>query len=368
MVRSLDIQNFKSFGSCKIAGMSRVNLFVGKNNVGKSTLLEALSVLFSDGSLSWVHKLLSMRGYAFYFRDEAVEDAVELEKQSIASLYTGRDVRRFEETPLTITAETDSGARNVRMQIVRYVEEIGSKGNVEFKTRKFISVGEDADGEAVSSGLMVEANGDVKISVFDGKGLSAIRRQPDYAVKFEFVKPSSTFSPDNAELFDRIAMTDLQQSLVEALNIIEPRIKDINFLNDRVTAMRVRVPIVVFNGSDERIQLRSMGDGINRLLTIVLSMLNCKGGVLLVDEFENGLHHTTMRKLWEMIFKLAANLDIQVFATTHSDDCVKSFIEADDAGDGVIVRLERRGERVVSVPYTDREELSYIEQNDVEIR
>ena len=184
---------------------------------------------------------------------------------------------------------------------------------------------------------------------------------------FEFVR-SNTFMSDNAEMFDRIAMTDLQQNLISALNIIDSRIRNINFLNDPFSATSSRVPIVVFEDSNTRYPLRSMGDGMNRLLSIILSMLNCKGGVLLIDEFENGLHYTTLCRLWQMIFKLANDLDIQVFATTHSNDCIRSFISADSNEDGTMMRLENRASGVIAIPYIGRDELNYIRDNDVEVR
>jgi AAA15 family ATPase/GTPase len=68
-----------------------------------------------------------------------------------------------------------------------------------------------------------------------------------------------------------------------------------------------------------------MGDGINRILYIVLSMVNAQNGYLLIDEFENGLHYSVQKKIWSIIFSLAERLNVQVFVTTHSSDCIKAF-------------------------------------------
>ena len=69
-----------------------------------------------------------------------------------------------------------------------------------------------------------------------------------------------------------------------------------------------------------------------------------------------------------MIFKLANDLDIQVFATTHSNDCIRSFISADSNEDGTMMRLENRASGVIAIPYIGRDELNYIRDNDVEVR
>jgi AAA15 family ATPase/GTPase len=68
-----------------------------------------------------------------------------------------------------------------------------------------------------------------------------------------------------------------------------------------------------------------MGDGMNRILTIILALVNSDNGCLLIDEFENGLHYTVQENLWRIIFHLSKELNIQVFATTHSEDCIKGF-------------------------------------------
>ena len=70
-----------------------------------------------------------------------------------------------------------------------------------------------------------------------------------------------------------------------------------------------------------------MGDGINRILTIILAMLNCENGVLLIDEFENGLHYSVQHQLWKVINDLSTKLNVQVFATTHSMDTLRSLSE-----------------------------------------
>lgn len=113
-----------------------------------------------------------------------------------------------------------------------------------------------------------------------------------------------------------------------------------------------------------------MGDGINRILSIILAMVNCEGGVLLIDEFENGLHHTVQEQLWKVIFSLADQLDIQVFATTHSNDCIRVFEEVLNSSEdytGKLIRLEREGTMIKTVDI-DADELEILTQHNIEIR
>ena len=76
------------------------------------------------------------------------------------------------------------------------------------------------------------------------------------------------------------------------------------------------------------VPIGSMGEGIWRLLSLAIVLTQCRGGVLLVDEIDTGLHHTAMADMWKMIMSAAHRLDVQVFATTHSSDCIGSFAVA----------------------------------------
>lgn len=174
----------------------------------------------------------------------------------------------------------------------------------------------------------------------------------------------------NAILFDNVFLTPVEKYIIQALQIINPKITRINFLN--IGNMRMgrdpRVPIVTLEGDNNKYLLSAMGDGINRILTIILAMLNCKGGTLLLDEFETGLHYSVQDELWKIIFMLAEELDIQVFATTHSNDCVNSFARVNRKNEGMVIRLEERRGNVTSVSYTNNEELKFATTNNIEIR
>jgi AAA15 family ATPase/GTPase len=113
-----------------------------------------------------------------------------------------------------------------------------------------------------------------------------------------------------------------------------------------------------------------MGDGINRILSIVLAAVNADNGVLLIDEFENGLHHSVQQQLWEVIFKLSELLNIQVFVTTHSNDCISGFEEVlnqESGASGKLIRLERKTAGIRTVEF-DSKELEIATDNNIETR
>ena len=114
--------------------------------------------------------------------------------------------------------------------------------------------------------------------------------------------------------------------------------------------------IVRLQDHDRPISLESLGDGAVRLFGVAMALANSRGGFLLIDEAENGIHHTVQRDLWTMILRTAHANEIQVLATTHSWDCVRGFAEAVidcEQEDGVLVRLDRDGTELRAVVYSE---------------
>lgn len=114
-----------------------------------------------------------------------------------------------------------------------------------------------------------------------------------------------------------------------------------------------------------------MGDGINRILTIILALVNSKDGYLLIDEFENGLHYSVQEKLWEIIFKLSNILNVQVFATCHSLDSIKSFEKIlninTDNDNSKLIRLDNKNGKIIQEEF-NADELNIATNQNIEIR
>lgn len=373
-MKSIEIFNFKNFGHLKIDDLGKVNLIVGRNNAGKSSLLEAISISASGADFEWMRNLLELRGIS---QNRNFPSEIQ-EVENFCTLYHDHDREAFKRVPIKILSEKDLSGGNymaVEIKLVSLITKMDTDENgLEVRRREVLDPDEELsimDGD-INSGLMVTVNGSKSIFTLG----RVVRRYSRVGRKlpFEYVRTAEFTGESNPDLFDKIALTPLEPILIEALHIIDPRIEAINFLKDDSVSRAARseenrVPYVVLNGSLDKYRLSTMGDGINRMLTIILSMLNCRNGILLVDEFENGLHYSVQEGLWRLIFRLAEELNIQVFATTHSDDCIKSFLRATrNTGMSRLIRLERRQSGDVAVMYNDSEELDYISNNPIETR
>jgi predicted ATPase len=168
--------------------------------------------------------------------------------------------------------------------------------------------------------------------------------------------------------WDGIALTPSEDDVIEAMRLITPEVERL-VLKPIDEGSRTRVPFVKIKGQDEPVTLRSLGDGMNRVFGIALALAKARDGLLMIDEVENGLHYSVQSDIWRMIFEVARKLNVQVFATTHSYDCIKAFEEAARTSDeeGVLIRLAQKGGRTL-VGEFDENELGVAVQGQIEVR
>ena len=160
--------------------------------------------------------------------------------------------------------------------------------------------------------------------------------------------------------------------MLQVLKIIEPSIENFTFISDEEYGESA---LITLKEQQRTFPLRSMGDGVAHALQIALQIHAAQGGFLLIDEFENGLHYSIQEKVWEMVFALAEELDIQVFATTHSRDCISSFAAVANRNkvtEGMLIRMGRSAftsdnNKVIGTPYT-AEELDYAAAMHLDVR
>ncbi len=166
-------------------------------------------------------------------------------------------------------------------------------------------------------------------------------------------------------LWDKIVLTPLENDVLDILRIVEPRIQriDVKENNSRVLLEGDLVPV----------PLKSLGDGISRMLWLAVALVSAKESkLLLIDEFEAGLHHSVQEMLWEKIFLYAQKWGIQVFVTTHSKDTVSTFQSVanrpENQGKGRFFRLQRNKDGNIEAVTYDEEELATAIEFDLETR
>jgi len=376
MLNSLEIKNYRNLKELTINSLGRVNLIIGKNNTGKSTLLEAVAVYAAKGDLNLINQLLEERGETSKTINETSKNPIQANIKTFSSLFNNRiigfdvvDAVSIGCIENTLFGERLSSKNSVCLRFVKYFDEISKdeQGNA-IRRRRFLQDNSETT-ENYKIGFEVKA-GDYSdvLSLDDDRLYRRFVMSRPLKNTVQIVKTRNIDKDTNSGLFDNIALTDKEQNVINALKIIEPLTERIAFIEE---TPRKRSAVIKLSGSQSILPLQSMGDGINRVLTIILALVNSDNSYLLIDEFENGLHYTVQEKLWTIIFQLSKELNIQVFATTHSEDCIRGFQSAlnnqENLSDGKLIRLDNENGFIKQVEF-DASELKIATEQDIEIR
>lgn len=385
MFTSLSISNFRNLDELSLNSLRRVNLITGKNNTGKSSLLEAVAIYACNFDLLVVDQMLEDRGENYY-RHAIAKSGADATFKAIRSLFTRENLNTSTKEGIEIrtdeirstglfhsadfVAEVLSTDNVLSVRIVTYLEDYPESGYTYGSGRRKI-INDDLNRPADSKiGLEVSSNNVTRFLPIDDDRLfkRAYLKDDKKSTPLQFIRPRSIDRETNGQLWDSITLTPKEASVVEALRIIDSNIERITFVN---TGMNIRSAVVKLKNVEQPMPLRSMGDGINRILTIILALVNAENGYLLIDEFENGLHHSVQTQLWKMIFQQAEKLNVQVFASTHSDDCIAAFENAlnhsNDQQQGKLIRLTTKNGKVQAVDF-DANALKIAVNNDIEVR
>ncbi len=375
MLNSLIIRNYRSLKELKINSLGKVNLITGKNNTGKSTILEAIALYAGKGDLSIIYQFLSERGENFK-QSDTNKNPTESNIKSLSSLFTNRLVGFEGENIISIGAVEDTlfGAQtslenSVCLRFVKYYDEIqrDNQGIVTTRKRTILDNTNEKQNPIFKFGFETRMGESSYILSLDEDrpyryGFRIIPSSSNET--FQFIRTRNIDREINGRLFDNIALTEKEQFVIDALKIIEISTERIAFIEEN---SRERTAVIKLSSVQSILPLKSMGDGINRILTIILALVNCDNGFLLIDEFENGLHHSVQKQLWKVIFSLSEKLNIQIFATTHSEDCILGFENIlnspNNSLEGKLIRLDNINGIIKQVEYNANELKIATDQN-----
>ncbi len=381
MIRSLTLDNYRGFRRFELHDLGRVNLIVGTNNAGKSSVLEAVHILETPGEFGPIWYTQVRRGEDF---EESESNRI-VRQIDIRRIFHGHEVTLG--SRVGISAETDRGYDQFTAIIAEpSTDAEGSQG------RLFDTFDSEVEGEFIPKvaalGLRWQnAQTGVDLSaVHDltrrgGIGSEALRTTGRgvevQRLPIRFITASS-LSPDLViELFEEVVLTPQEDFVIDALRIIEPSIERIatsgterrRVVSSRGIGLRGGL-LVRCSGIRDRIPIGSMGDGIWRMLGLALALARTEGGILLVDEIDTGLHYSVMEKMWKLVSQTAKKHKIQVFATTHSRDCYESLAavcrdSVSQNSDVTIQRVERS--KLRSTAYSEQEIIAAAERG-MEVR
>ena len=376
---SLEIRQFRAFDYIKIDHLGHINLFLGKNNVGKSTLLEALRLHANLGSPQTIKWVLDGRDEPCEVHDGNTADPI------IWNLFHGHPaLERISESIQIGRVGAPDSALSFSITWKHKIDEMGATDacadgsgcDGEHPSRRNLDVGasEVTNGEGPIPALVVKYSSMRRTLWLDEPFADLCRRWDLQTRSYRaletpcvHVGPCGITDAGVRNLWENVVLTDAKNDVVDAMRIIAPETEDFALLHlhESVPSLRLRL-----KDREGAVPIKTMGDGMNRLFGLGMALACAKGGILLVDEIENGIHWSVLPDIWKFVVKVAKRLDVQVFATTHSNDCLKAFqmgTKDDPDMDGVAVRIEKKNSEF-NAEIFDEKRLAVIVKEEIEIR
>ncbi len=372
MLRNLSIQNYRIFKDFHVDNLASVNLIVGTNNSGKTSLLEAIYLLVNQKEPSRLIDLLERRGE---ITDQGVslsslEPLNRLALYQIRQIFHSRQLNLEQVIQFQAQEEYSAPQLSLNIQLRPMLEGTAKQDKIEPDTSDFKLVFTYVGNEqkTILQSIPVYNNGLIEKRAFQSLKESPFGVFLRSHLKSIFLTTSNMSFEQLAALWDKITLTPKENSIVAALQILEPAVERINFTSRQTFNSGI---LLKLRGQDDPVPLGSMGEGMRRILTLAMAAVTVENGFLLVDEIETGLYYETQTAMWRLLLEIAQRLNVQIFATTHSWDCISAFQEAldqlEDNSVGKLFRLSRKGENIRAVDYP-AEKLGVAVRQNIEVR
>lgn len=279
-IQYIDIENYKCFQDFKAKGFKRVNLISGKNNVGKTALMEAIELNTQGGDIMVI--LLAI---------------IKISSYRSQLDYIGQ-------------------VNDIRLMLS---EALNKFSNISFNSNIDIL---KLKSEKTNTSTLYKLDTNTIYNTFSLNEVSI-----ETLIKSD-LKPNSIFidsfgasKGDLKEVFLSIQEKDREPELYALIQKLDSEVANIKVMgNDSIQCKKLNP-----DGSHLYQDIAEFGDGLKHYIYIILTLFTCENGYLFIDEIGNSIHYSSLDQLWEIIFTLSKEMNVQVFATTHSRECIESY-------------------------------------------
>jgi AAA15 family ATPase/GTPase len=344
MINKIEIEHYRGIKYASIEGFKQINLFFGKNNCGKTVLLESLFLASGlSNPLLPIH-VNFMRGYSkarlndlkldFYNLDSSSPIHIRMENEESRDL----KINLFEQKQENVSLNAND------TNILTTVEEgkFGLKFDFTINDKHFES----------------------QLRFDSANSTDATRIVSEHYVeslRCTYLSPKYDFSASIQGLKNILQNKD-EHFIIEGLRLIEPGVKDFIFTDKEM---------LVDIGLSKRIPVNMMGDGARKIVSLLTAVYDCKDGALLVDEISNGFHYSVMCNLWKVLINAAIRNNTQLFVTTHDVDSIKGLRDAALESHKDIVaafKLLKTSDDELKAYHYSLESLDYSINQEIEVR
>jgi AAA15 family ATPase/GTPase len=342
-IDSIKIEKFKCFADFNVDGLKRVNLIGGKNNVGKTAFLEACFLIVNTFNLHSIEKV--------YLEKNKVNKDIDRLKIEVLKLLITIQQNRDRSSFVTQWLYEEVDLTSIGF----FVVEIGNQ----YRLRLI-------DHYLTVEYLKIEDKEKPHHNVTELYTHSVINFMKN---KYYYKLYKKNHPPIiNNSTFVSLCNESEISAMIDDLKLSGEYTKINRYLNELFNVNHVDVikGDVMLQQDGRYRKLNEFGDGLRHFINIVLTLLSNKKRTVYLDEVDNGIHHSLFDTLWEIILTTSTDNKVQVFATTHSQECIDSYarvVEKRKDEDITFIELGRnKKDKITSIVYDYKAFINEVEQ------
>lgn len=329
MFQTIDIKAYRGLKNITLQNLSRVNILVGENNTGKTSILEAIQILRDpevvDNVLSIAKKrqprnIMVQSANLIPFDEFLYSFPVQGEQKDIVIYATDYELKKWHiELCGTIKKEIYDKEDLSEGEQRRYDLYCGEDGEISVISGSFLYISENLTSENSYSFRETQLRPDVSM-----KETLDIKKENMSRVSIVYISPMDVYTNRvlNANFYKGMRVSE-KETLIQLLRLFDERIIgiEIGMLNAKPT-------ILIELENIGLMPVSLFGDGLKKILTLASAIVKTKHGIILIDEFETGIHQRALVQVADWIASAAEERDIQIFLTTHSSEAVNALVQA----------------------------------------
>ena len=310
-LHAIEIRRFRGLAQLELERLGAFNLLLGANDIGKTSVLEAVFLLAGFADVQSPVRLQN-------WRNLLVQDFDDL-----GLLFHGLAV----DAPVALTAHSDGPVKRRTLEISAAAtaggveaQPAGNGNGSAISMTSAVHNGDQSSSTVAAGARVLRYDATVEprqgsrtyfaatLEVIDGdlRATSSGTPAAEPTIPARYVGPRTEY--DGVAIAD-VTVAKKADRLIRYLQAIDPRVQGVA-TNGNVAYVDV--------GLERMIPLNMYGSGVTRAAMMLAPCILGNERILLIDELENGLHHAAMLPLLQALLTSAREQRVQVFATTHS--------------------------------------------------
>ncbi len=327
-LKNIAIEAFRGISNLTVTDLSQINLIVGDNNCGKTSILEAIQLLRSPEDINNAFRVSRIRDTYSGFSKMPIFD-------SFVNMMQGNSEKHLliscdcQEDNIGLFADFCKRSISISgaiKQVMFDANELRQKDR--FAYREYMAPDleggeiDEFEGALVTEQSSFEKSTDIiKVNRFTNVTGRAINSNKPGSIKIVYLSPISHVAGNT---FDKIIRNEKYKEIcIQMLKMFDENIEDLLLLRIESSYKTVEY---VKNRINGLMPLSTYGDGIKKVLAIANAIAQSSNGILLIDEIETAIHSKYYDDIFKFIIKASTQYNVQLFITTHSIEAVDGLL------------------------------------------